>query len=238
MKPVLHTAVLSALLTGMAWIAGLLLAASLTGCAQVKKEPVVHPVPVTRPQPVAAASAPTAGSLYRPGSAYALFEDRRPSLVGDTITIVLAETVNATKSSGASVSRSSKSGVDLGVMPRFLSGLIGPAQNVKVGGEQSMTAGGGANASNAFNGVLTVTVAEVLHNGNFVVSGEKQMLINQGTEYIRFSGVVNPRTITAGNSVMSAQVADARIEYSAKGFIDEAQTMGWLQRFFLNVLPL
>jgi len=38
--------------------------------------------------------------------------------------------------------------------------------------------------------------------------------------------------------VVSTQVADARIEYSAKGYIDEAQTMGWLQRFFLNVLPL
>jgi flagellar L-ring protein FlgH len=233
-----NSAVLSAVLSGSAWIAGLMLASVLAGCAQIKKEPVAHPLPVTRPQPAAAAPQPTAGSLYRPGNAYALFEDRRPSQVGDTITIMLAESVNATKSSGASVSRTSQAGVDLGVMPQFLRGLIGPSQNAEVGGRQSMTAGGGANASNAFNGVLTVTVAEVLANGNFVVSGEKQMLINQGTEYIRFSGVVNPRSVTAGNSVMSAQVADARIEYSAKGFIDEAQTMGWLQRFFLNVLPM
>jgi flagellar L-ring protein precursor FlgH len=229
---------MSAVLTGLAWMLGLMLAASLSGCAQIKKEPMVHPLPVTQPQPPAPPPKASAGSLYRPGSAHALFEDRRPSQVGDTITVVLAETVNATKSSGASVSRSSKAGVDLGAMPKFLSGLIGSAQNVKVGGDQSMTAGGGANASNAFNGVITVTVAEVLANGNFVVSGEKQMLINQGTEYIRFSGVVNPRSLSAGHSVMSAQVADARIEYSAKGFIDEAQTMGWLQRFFINVLPM
>jgi flagellar L-ring protein precursor FlgH len=77
----------------------------------------------------------------------------------------------------------------------------------------------------------------VLGNGNLMVSGEKQMMINQGTEFIRFSGVVNPRTVSGNNSVASTQVADARIEYSAKGYIDEAQTMGWLQRFFLNVLP-
>jgi flagellar L-ring protein FlgH len=32
-------------------------------------------------------------------------------------------------------------------------------------------------------------------------------------------------------------VADAKIEYSAKGYIDEAETMSWLQRFFLNVSP-
>jgi flagellar L-ring protein precursor FlgH len=86
--------------------------------------------------------------------------------------------------------------------------------------------------------MITVTVVDVLANSNLQVSGEKQMLINQGTEFIRFSGVVNPRTVGADNTVLSTQVADARIEYSAKGYIAEAQTMGWLQRFFLNVLPL
>ncbi|MNU10361.1 flagellar basal body L-ring protein [compost metagenome] len=49
--------------------------------------------------------------------------------------------------------------------------------------------------------------------------------------------MVNPRTITGDNAVPSTQVADARIEYTAKGYIDEVQNMGWLQRFFLNVLP-
>ena len=74
-------------------------------------------------------------------------------------------------------------------------------------------------------------------NGNLIVSGEKQMLINQGNEFVRFSGVVNPNTISSLNAVYSTQVADAKIEYSAKGYIDEAQNMGRLQRFFLNVSP-
>ena len=47
----------------------------------------------------------------------------------------------------------------------------------------------------------------------------------------------NPNTINGLNAVYSTQVADAKIEYSAKGYIDEAQNMGWLQRFFLNVAP-
>jgi len=69
------------------------------------------------------------------------------------------------------------------------------------------------------------------------VSGEKQIAMTQGTEYIRFSGVVHPRTITATNTVLSTQVADARIEYKANGYIDSAQVMGWLARFFLTFLP-
>ena len=82
-----------------------------------------------------------------------------------------------------------------------------------------------------------MSVLEVMNNGNLRVRGEKQIAINQGTEFIRFSGVVNPRTITAQNTVPSTQVADARIEYVGDGYINEAQHMGWLQRFFLNVSP-
>ncbi len=82
-----------------------------------------------------------------------------------------------------------------------------------------------------------MTVTKLLANGNLQVVGEKQIAINQGTEYIRFSGVVNPRTISGSNSVNSTQVADARIEYVGDGYINEAQNMGWLQRILLNISP-
>ena len=82
-----------------------------------------------------------------------------------------------------------------------------------------------------------MTVNDVLTNGNLRVVGEKQIAINQGTEYIRFSGIVNPRTIDGDNQVLSTLVSDARIEYVGDGYINEAQQMGWLQRFFLNYFP-
>ncbi|OGB82841.1 MAG: flagellar basal body L-ring protein, partial [Burkholderiales bacterium RIFOXYD2_FULL_59_8] len=162
----------------------------------------------------------------------------RPRYVGDILTILVSENVNASKNSAANVSRSGSVSADLGLIPKLLSGLFLSDQGADVSGKNIMSAKGGANAANTFNGVITVTIVDVLANGNLLVSGEKQVLINQGTEFIRFSGVVNPRTVGASNTVVSTQVADARIEYSAKGYIDEAQTMGWLQRFFLNVLPL
>jgi len=104
-------------------------------------------------------------------------------------------------------------------------------------GKNTFDGKGGATAKNTFTGTITVTVAQVLANGNLRVVGEKQIAINQGAEYIRFSGIVNPRTVDGSNAVISTQVADARIEYVGKGYINEAQNMGWLQRFFLNVSP-
>ena len=96
---------------------------------------------------------------------------------------------------------------------------------------------GEAAANNVFNGTITVTVIDVMPNGNLLVSGEKQVSIGAGTEYIRLSGIVNPYFISTANSISSANVADARIEYKESGIISEAQVMGWLARFFLSALP-
>ena len=207
----------------------------LSGCAQLPREPLVQQ-PMTATADVRPAT-PVNGAIYQAGyGAQALFEDRRPRNVGDILTIVVRENVNASKNSATNASRDGSAGVTLTTIPRVLGGLFDD-QNAEASGSNKLDAKGGANAANTFNGTITVTVIKVLGNGNLVVSGEKQMLINQGTEFIRFSGVVNPHTVSGQNTVFSTQVADARIEYSAKGYIDEAQTMGWLQRFFINVLP-
>ena len=210
----------------------------LGGCAQLPREPLVHQPMTARADMQLRPAAPVNGAIYRTGfGSQALFEDRRPRYIGDILTILVSENVNASKNSAADASRSGSASLDLSVIPKIFEGLISSSQDANVSSKNAMSAKGGANAKNTFNGVITVTVTDVLPNGNLLVSGEKQMLINQGTEFIRFSGVVNPRTVSANNTIASTQVADARIEYSAKGYIDEAQTMGWLQRIFLNVLP-
>jgi flagellar L-ring protein FlgH len=210
------------------------LALALGGCALVPKQPIVQQ-PMTAVPPVPPHDQ-SPGSIFNPGYAgRPLFEDQRPRNIGDILTIVIQENINATKSSGANTNRTSATSFST-TSAGFLSGLFGKA-NLNSQGANTFAGTGGANASNTFNGVITVTVTNVLPNGNLVVSGEKQMLINQGNEFVRFSGVVNPNTISGLNAVYSTQVADAKIEYSAKGYIDEAETMSWLQRFFLNVSP-
>lgn len=215
--------------------AALLLAACAYSPARERLE---HPAMAQR-APQAPAAVPARGAIYRGGvsGGWSLFEDRRPRNVGDVLTILVRENSSASKSSAASASRDGKVAAKMDTVPRALAGLVGDI-DAGASGSNALNAKGGANASNSFNGTITVTVVDLLPNGNLVVSGEKQMLINQGTESIRFSGVVDPRTVGPNSTVLSTQVADARVEYSARGFIDEAQTMGWLQRFFLNVLPL
>lgn len=215
--------------------------ALLSGCAAIYSTPptAVHQPMTARSAPSAQGSTPN-GAIFqtaqRAGHVRPLFEDRRARYVGDTLTINLVERNAAQKASNANASRgSSISGGITSLSQVPLTGLTG--LNVEAGVDSSFTGRGGSAANNAFNGTIAVTVIEVLPNGNLLVSGEKQVAINQGDEFIRFSGVINPDTVTAANTVQSTQVADARIEYKGSGYIDESQRMGWLQRFFVALLP-
>ncbi|MCH4812207.1 flagellar basal body L-ring protein FlgH [Vreelandella neptunia] len=216
-------------------LAGLaLLILVIAGCAQVPRASVVGEQEqisiVDRPPPI------PNGSIYQARQGYQpLFEDRRPRSIGDILTIVLDEEVSASKNSQSNAGRSGSASLELAQLPDILDVLA--EYGYDIAGANDFTGSGGSQANNSFTGTITVSVLEVMNNGNLRVRGEKQIAINQGTEFIRFSGVVNPRTITSQNTVPSTQVADARIEYVGDGYINEAQHMGWLQRFFLNVSP-
>lgn len=172
-----------------------------------------------------------AGYSYRP-----LFEDRRARAVGDVLTININETTAASKKSGSTAARNGSNNMSVtGLAGLPGKGLLG--SNLAASSASSFDGKGDSASNNAFTGIITVTVIEVLPNGNLLVSGEKQIGINQGSEFVRFSGVVNPATVSPANVVTSTQVADARIEYRGNGYIDEAQTMGWMQRFFLTFMP-
>ena len=209
----------------------------LSGCASIYTTPptVVHQPMTMRPE-ARTQMAPANGSIYQAAQLRPLFEDRRARLVGDTLTINLVERNTAQKRANSSATRDSDVTGGITAASKVpLSGLAG--MDLQAGVKSDFEGTGASAANNVFNGTITVTVIEVYPNGNLLVSGEKQMAINQGNEFIRFSGVINPNTVTAANTVQSTQVADARIEYKGSGYIDESNTMGWLQRFFVAVSP-
>lgn len=221
-------------------LAAVFVAAVLGGCAMIPPEPIVTG-PLTAEPPVAYVT-PTVepnGSIYQPTAYgnYPLFEDRRPRNIGDIVTIVIQERTNAQKRVATSTERTSGANLGWGAVPTILPGNVSPGQDFNIGGGNTMEGEGSTRADNLFTGTLTTTVVGVLPNGNLQIAGDKQMAINRGSEHLRFSGVVDPRSISGSNTVPSTQVADARIEFRSKGVMDEVQTMGWLQRFFLNIAP-
>lgn len=211
-----------------------LMAFVMSSCL-VTPAPIVQQPMTTRPKTPPPAT--PNGSIYQASAVYRpLFEDRRARNVGDTLVIQISENNLATKQSSSSAERSGSIAANantlFGVPGKSFQGL-----NVDVNSDNKFAGTGASALNNVFTGNIAVTVIEVLPNGNLAVSGEKQIALNQGSEFIRVSGVVNPATVSPQNTVASAQVADARIEYRQTGYINDAQVMGWLARFFMTFIP-
>jgi len=201
----------------------------VTGCASTPTSIVKQPTSA-RPM-LAETGTATDGAIYNVNTYRPMFEDRRARHIGDILTVSIVEKTSANKS-GASTGNKSGS-VDVGV-PGLLQGKLGASLATSTGTKYAD--GDTQTASNAFTGTIGVTVSEVLPNGNLIVVGEKQIAMNKGIEFIRFSGMVNPDSIQ-NNVVSSTLVADARVEYRTNSQIDRAEVSSMLSRFFQSMLP-
>lgn len=204
------------------------------GCTTVPPTNVHQPMSA-RPAP-RYESTQANGAIYQAASSRPLFEDRRARYVGDTITVTITENTSASSKSNNKLDKSNVGKASVGALS-VLPGqsLLGLDYNTS--SSNAFSGKGEAANNNVFTGSITATVIDVLPNGNLLVSGEKQLAIGNEQEFVRISGVVNPSFVDASNTVASSKIADARIEYKSAGQISEGQIMGWLARFFLNVMP-
>lgn len=192
--------------------------------------PVVRPY--AQPAPVRANGSIYQASQYRP-----LFEDHRARLVGDTITVQIIERVSASSNSTSTVEKKGELSGSITALPMLSANSFARAG---VGGSSANTFSGkgGTQNSNNFSGTITATVVDVLPNGHLIVAGEKQIGVNDNVDVLRFSGQIDPRVIQPGNQVASAQIANVRVEQKGRGGQADAQQIGWLSRFFLNLMPI
>lgn len=208
----------------------------LVGCAGPTRDPEY-----ARVSPAAVApAAPGNGTIYSPVSyRMALFEDLKARRVGDILTIKLVEKTDATKSADATVDKDTdldiKNPTVFGASPSFHIGSQDISLASRLESSKSFEGKGESSQSNSLLGDITVTVAEVLSNGDLLVQGEKILTLNRGDEHIRFSGVVRTADIDADNTVLSTRVANVTIIYAGEGEIADASKNGWLTRLFLSV---
>ena len=208
----------------------LLGALALAGCSATPTTITQRPSSL-RPA-LAEPVAPTNGAIYQASAYRPMFEDRRARHIGDLLTISITEKTAAVK---AGASSGNKSGSVNFAVPGLAQGRFGATAAVTA--SNKFADGDNQSASNTFAGTIGVTVTEVLPNGNLIVAGEKQIAMNKGVEFIRFSGMVNPDTIQTGNTVSSTQVADARVEYRTNSQIDRAEMTAMVSRFFQSLVP-
>ncbi|XZG71470.1 flagellar basal body L-ring protein FlgH [Chitinibacteraceae bacterium HSL-7] len=216
-----------------------LVALLLSACAIEPQSVVTQPV-TARPQP-ALATGQNQGAIFQAETARNLFEERVARRVGDTLMVTIQERITASNKSESGADRTGTAGVSASGNLPFVSSSIEkflfPSGGFDVSSTGTYSGAGDTSNQNSFTSTMSVTVVEVLANGNLVVGGERQISINGQVNTMRLTGVVNPNDIQAGNTIPSTRIADARVEQVGRGYIQDANTMGWLQRFFLTVMP-
>ncbi len=188
----------------------------------------------------------TIGSLWQEenGRAY-LYEDLRAMRVGDILTVKIVEKHKGSKSADTSAERESTidnslngtgmgflgiPGVRLSSNARQGLGIDATAKN-KFGGK------GATSREDTLSGTLSATVVEVLPNGDLRITGNREVTVNSEKQLMTLSGTVRRVDVDTKNTVQSTAIADARIEYSGLGVVDDVQRPGWFTRILDWVYP-
>lgn len=233
-----HTALVARLTRLVPLLPPLLLPGLLTllsGCSAIPEPVVSGPYgapPVARPAQVERA---VTGSLFQADAPVAsLFSGLKlPRVVGDTLKVDIAEAINASSKLTADRQRDNAlavkgPGQGAKVPPGLLRSLLD--LDATASGSDSYKGSGTTEHNTRFNAKIAVTVVNVLPNGHLVVAGERAVAFNKGLTTLRFSGVVNPADVGAGNVVASADVVNARLEAAGEGELADTTSRTWLQR--------
>ncbi|AHI74979.1 flagellar basal body L-ring protein FlgH [Burkholderia thailandensis] len=176
------------------------------------------------------ATAPAAGrsgGVFNAVTAWSLASDGRAYRPGDTLTVTLEETTQASKRADTKFGKNG----DMAVKPGVLFGSTVPFDS-SFGAKRNFDGGGSSSQQNTLRGEITVIVNQVLAGGLLQVKGEKVLSLNQGEEVMRLSGYVRQADIDTNNRVSSRRIANARIKYVGKGALSDSNSAGWLTRFF------
>lgn len=222
------------------FLLGLVIIYLLTGCEALHPpypgtQPDFAPTYPTGPDPTQARY--VNGSIYNAETALPLFETPRARHPGDIVTVMLIEKTDAQK---RAITRQRKNDKTQIFNATFLGRPIalgnGYSMDFDLDAKRKFEGEGQSVQNNKLAGSISVTVSKVLPNGNMMVQGEKWIHINQGSEFVRLSGIIRPQDIRPDNIITSDRIANARIAYGGTGQINNTNAQGWFARFIWGPL--
>jgi flagellar L-ring protein precursor FlgH len=203
-----------------------------------------------------------AGSLWKDGvtDERGMFADKRAKRVGDILTVVVSETASLSNSLRLKTDKESKQGVAgaasnllnqfLGNLPSALlknksvnkavtsnNVIIPDVPTLPVTGANDYTGGGEIKNQQTIATRAAVQVIDVLPNGNLVIEGIREVSFSKEKQFASLRGIVRPYDILPDNTVISSNIADARLNIVSEGALTDAQRKGWLLRINDKINP-
>jgi flagellar L-ring protein precursor FlgH len=168
-------------------------------------------------------------SLWRPGSR-AFFKDQRASQIGDVLTVTISIADNATLNNSTSRGRTTKESDGApnlfgfeGQLKKILPSGADPSSLLNVNGSTDNEGTGKIARGETVNLKVAAVVTQVLPNGNLVISGRQEMLVNFEARDLTITGIIRREDIDSTNTISHEKIAEARISYGGRGQITDVQ---------------
>lgn len=170
-----------------------------------------------------------------------LFNDTLARDVGDLLTLIISEESDVAQRDNRALSKSAgKSGTfdlagsaggDLG------SGAGNAALDANASVGRNFDGSSSFSSDRSFSDRVTLTVMDVLPNGNLVVSGRRMINVDHDQRELIVSGVVRPSDVNPDNTVHSRYVSELRVNYVGEGTDTKFTKPGWLSRIVNRFSP-
>ena len=224
---------------------------SLSGCTANLTDPEIDFAPPTyveqMPSREKKQDFASTGSIFGQGE-NPLFSDHKAMNVNDIVTVVISETAKSSSTGAKQLSKSDSSALGGGVFSTLGGASAGTNRAIAkangytdVGFKSNSTSNykgqGSATKDASFTTTVSARVVKILKNGNYFISGRREILIDEQKQIIQISGVISPYDIDQNNKINSAQMSDAKILYKTEGDVDRATKQGWGTKLIEAIWP-
>jgi flagellar L-ring protein precursor FlgH len=169
------------------------------------------------------------------GNGASLFKDARAFKKDDLVVVRVEENADARRSTDVDVQRAADNSANISAFLNATSTQF--TADGKTGSKNTFRGTGSTARSEKLTATVPVTVREVLGNGQLLIEGDRVVLVNNEEHHFYISGVIRTYDIDQENSIRSAMIADAEIEFTGRGLLTDNQQQGVLQRFFGWIWP-
>src|SRR3989338_8050587 len=165
-----------------------------------------------------------------------LFGDLKAHNVGDVVTVRIVESQKGNKNASTKTEKDSSLSTSISAFFGMPSDKLSQAS---VGAETSEKhdGAGSTSRSSELTAVITARVIDVMPNGNLVIDGRREVVVNNETQLLSVTGTVRPEDIGPNNTVLSSYIADAKITYTGNGVVSDKQHVGWFVRLLDKIWP-
>jgi flagellar L-ring protein precursor FlgH len=186
------------------------------------------------------------GSLFGQGD-NPLFSDHKAMHVNDVVTVVISETASSSSVGKKALSEADATGLNGGVftstggnplLKKAVTDINGVANIGFTGGSTSSYTGSGSATKNAkFTTTVSARIVKVISNGNYFITGRREIMVDEQKQIMQLSGVIRPYDIDQYNQINSSKISDAKILYANEGDVDQSTQQGWGSKLVKAVWP-